>query len=86
MLVAGPLADHVFEPALMSGGVFTNTFGGLVGIGPGAGMGLMFVAAGSLTALIGLSGYTFKAIRDVEDILPDHDIAVASLETKSEVV
>lgn len=73
LLMAGPLADLVFEPALQPDGNLAGTFGWLVGTGPGAGMGLMFVISGLLSALIGLSGYAFRAVRDVENILPDHD-------------
>ena len=36
-------------------------------------MGLVFVFTGVLAALVGLSGYFFPAIRNAEDILPDHD-------------
>jgi DHA3 family macrolide efflux protein-like MFS transporter len=79
MLMAGPLADRVFEPAMMpETGAWAATFGGLVGAGPGAGMALMFVITGVLGALVGLAGYAFQAVRDAEDILPDHEaVAVA---------
>lgn len=73
MLLAGPLADYVFEPALAEGGALAPIFGGLVGTGPGAGMGLMFVISGVLGVIVGLGGYIFPLIRNVEDILPDHD-------------
>lgn len=83
--VAGPLADHLFEPALREGGVWVGAFGWLVGTGPGAGMGLMFVMTGLVGAVVGLSGYLFPAIRDVEALLPDHvaaeDRAAADEET-----
>jgi hypothetical protein len=77
-LAAGPLADFVFEPAMMPSGGLAAVFGGLVGTGPGAGMGLMFVFVGLLGALVGLGGYAFRVVRDAEDILPDHDIASAT--------
>ena len=77
-LAAGPLADFVFEPAMMPSGGLADTFGWLVGTGPGAGMGLMFVLMGVLGALSGLGGYAFRVIRDAEDILPDHEVAAAS--------
>lgn len=73
MLSAGPLADYIFEPAMADGGAWTGLFGWLVGTGPGAGMGLMFVLTGIFGALIGLGGYAFPKIRNVEDIMPDHD-------------
>jgi len=73
----GPLADRVFEPAMMPGGSLAVTFGGLIGTGSGAGMSLMFVIAGALGVLIGLGGYAFRVARNVEDILPDHKAEVA---------
>jgi len=77
-LAAGPLADFVFEPAMMPSGGLADLFGWLVGTGPGAGMGLMFVLMGVLGALSGLGGYAFRVIRDAEDILPDHEVAAAA--------
>ncbi|MBE0690861.1 MAG: MFS transporter [Anaerolineae bacterium] len=71
-LAAGPLADQILEPAMMPGGALADAFGGLVGVGPGAGMGLMFVIMGVLGALVGLGGYLFPAVRDAEKLLPDH--------------
>jgi MFS family permease len=72
-LMAGPLADTVFEPAMAAGGPLTNTFGWLVGIGPGAGVGLMFACTAVLGTAVSLSGYLFSAVRCVEVELPDHD-------------
>ncbi len=74
MLLAGPLADDVFEPAMQAGQPLADVFGGLVGVGPGAGMGLMFVLAGSLGVVGSLLGYLIPAIRNAEDILPDHNV------------
>lgn len=72
--IAGPLADQVLEPAMQPGGSLAGVFGWLVGSGPGAGMSLTFVFTGLLAVLVGASGYLFRAIRDAEDILPDHDL------------
>ena len=77
MLLAGPLADHVFEPSMAPGGSLASIFGGLVGTGPGAGMSLMFVITGVLGAIVGLGGYAVRVVRDAEDILPDHDAKIA---------
>jgi MFS transporter, DHA3 family, macrolide efflux protein len=73
MLMVGPLADGLFEPAMMEGGALVGIFGAWVGVGAGAGMGLMFVLTGILSALGGLCGYLFPFIRNIEDILPDYD-------------
>lgn len=74
MLAAGPLADRVFEPAMQSGGWLADTFGGIVGVGPGSGMGLMFVLAGAVGTIGALAGYLVPVIRNAEDILPDHNV------------
>jgi DHA3 family macrolide efflux protein-like MFS transporter len=76
-LLAGPLVDQVLEPAMAEGGRLTPVFGGLVGSGTGAGMALLFVVTGLLASLAGLGGYLFPAVRNAEDILPDHDAAIA---------
>jgi DHA3 family macrolide efflux protein-like MFS transporter len=73
MLLAGPLADRFFEPAMMPGGKLAGTFGWLVGIGPGAGMALLIASAGILGMVIPLMGYAIRVVRDVESTLPDYD-------------
>jgi MFS family permease len=72
-LIAGPIADRLLEPAMQPAGALAPVFGWLVGTGPGAGIGLMFAATAILGALMSFSGYLFRAIRCVEDDLPDHD-------------
>lgn len=73
MLLAGPLADRVLEPAMLSGGSLTHTFGSLVGAGPGAGMALLFIFCGFAAAGVGLAGYAYPNVRLAEDRMPDHD-------------
>lgn len=73
MLAAGPLADRLFEPAMQAGGTLAPVFGGIVGTGPGAGMGLMFVFAGILHSTMTLFFYAIPAVRGAQHILPDHD-------------
>lgn len=77
ILVAGPLADGVFEPAMAAGGALAGLFAGLVGTGPGAGLSLMFVLAGLVGVGVGLAGFGVRAIRCVELLLPDHDTVAA---------
>lgn len=83
MLIAGPLTDKVLEPAMRAETGLSNAAGWLVGIGPGAGMGLMFVGGGLLAACVGLGGYLVRVIRDAESILPDHE-QLASAEAQPE--
>jgi DHA3 family macrolide efflux protein-like MFS transporter len=75
MILGGRLADVVFEPAMAPGGALAPVFGPLVGTGPGAGMGLLFVFAGILTAMIAVVGYLVPVVRQVESRLPDFEVA-----------
>jgi MFS family permease len=69
-LIAGPLADRVFEPARRHPA--WQAIGWLVGAGPGAGMGLMFVVSGVLVLALSLAVYAVPAIRRLEADLPDY--------------
>ena len=74
MLIAGPLSDKLLEPAMRDPSSFlATTFGSVIGTGPGRGMALLFVIGGAIAALIGITGYVFRALRDVDTLLPDHD-------------
>jgi MFS family permease len=72
-IIAGTLADFVLEPQMRAASNLSETFGWLVGTGPGAGMGLIIFFCGLFSALIGLAGYFIPAIHNAETLLPDHD-------------
>jgi hypothetical protein len=72
ILLAGPLADNVFEPLLASGGGLAGSVGSIIGTGPGRGIGFMFVLAGLLTVALGIIGYALPRVRNLEDELPDY--------------
>lgn len=72
-LLAGLLADNLMEPAMRTTNTFSQQFSGLVGIGPGAGMGLLTVLCCLACALIGVAGLFVPVIHNVENDLPDHD-------------
>ncbi|HEY1749832.1 MAG TPA: MFS transporter [Caulobacteraceae bacterium] len=72
-LVTGPLADRVFEPARRT--PLWRHVAWLVGAGQGAGIGLMFVMAGTLALCLSLAFYAVPAIRRMETTLPDHGAA-----------
>lgn len=67
-LIAGTLADKVFEPAMMPGGSLASTFGSIFGIGRGAGMALLYVIASFCLVVVGVTGCTSKAVREVENM------------------
>jgi len=70
-LLAGYFGDRVFEPAMRAGGALVNTFGWLVGTGPGSGFGLLILLCGIGGTFVGLTGYLIPSIRNVDQLLPD---------------
>ena len=73
-IIAGTLADYVLEPAMRTENALSMMFSGLVGTGPGAGMSLLMVFSGVIITLIGLTAYFIPAIRNADNLLPDHDM------------
>jgi MFS family permease len=70
-ILAGPLADRVFNPLLMEGGALTNSVGLVLGVGPGRGTGLLFMVSGLLSVVVAAAGYLYPRVRQVEVELPD---------------
>ena len=69
--IAGPLADQVFEPLVRKNTVLSTGLPAWLGRGPGTGMGLQIGLVGICTLIVGLSGYLFPGIREVETLMPD---------------
>ena len=75
-LLAGPLADLVFEPAMSEPSFLSANFSWLVGVGAGAGMALIIVFCGIAMTGVGIGSYGVRVVRDVESILPDHEVVL----------
>jgi predicted MFS family arabinose efflux permease len=73
-LLAGPLADRVFEPLLATAGLLTENVGQIIGCGAGRGIGLLFIVMGMLKMAVTVAGYAQPRIRFVEDELPDASV------------
>jgi len=71
-LLAGPLADRALEPAV--GGAGWQLVAPLVGSDPGAGMGLLFVINGLISAVAGAAFYAWPRMRRLESELPDYAV------------
>lgn len=70
-LAAGPLADRVFNPLLVEGGALAGSAGAVLGVGPGRGIGLLFVVAGLSFLVIIAAGLLYPRLRRVDLELPD---------------
>ncbi len=70
-LTAGWLSDGLFEPLMREGGRLAPWLGPWIGAGPGRGIGLLFIVAGSAGCLLAAVGYLHPRIRHLEAELPD---------------
>lgn len=70
-LVAGPLADGFANPLLAPGGALASSVGRIVGVGPGRGIGFLFILAGVGTIVAGLAARLHRGIRQLDE--PDHE-------------
>ncbi|MEM7129529.1 MAG: MFS transporter [Chloroflexota bacterium] len=78
LLLGGIIADQLFEPLLVEGGLLANSVGLLIGTGPGRGVGLMCILIGLVSILFTLFFARSPRLLNVETELPD---AVADGET-----
>jgi MFS family permease len=70
-LLAGPLADNVFEPLLAEGGGLAGSVGRLIGIGPGRGVAFMFILVGLGGIVATFAAWSYRPLRNLEDDIPD---------------
>jgi DHA3 family macrolide efflux protein-like MFS transporter len=71
-LLAGPLADRVFEPLLSETGVLSGTVvGELIGVGTGRGIALIFIFSAFFLWLTSLYAFANPRIRNLEQEIPD---------------
>lgn len=70
-IVAGPLAEKIFEPWMALGGALSYGLSPYLGSGAGRGIGLMFVLMGLVKIMVSVLGYLNPRVRRIEDELPD---------------
>ncbi|MEG5173065.1 MFS transporter [Microcoleus sp. B3-D7] len=69
--MAGPLAERIFEPLMAADGLLAGSIGQIIGVGPGRGIGLLFITMEILAILVTVAIYRYPRLRFVEDELPD---------------
>jgi hypothetical protein len=79
-VLAGPLADRIFEPLMAADGPLAGSVGQVIGTGPGRGIALLYIIMGVITLLATLRTYLYPRVRNIEnempDALPDEEPAV----------
>ena len=71
LLLLGPLADRVFEPAMAADGVLANSVGAIIGIGPGRGIALLTILLGIFVMGVTVACFLYPRLRLLEEELPD---------------
>ncbi|MEG3925660.1 MULTISPECIES: MFS transporter [unclassified Microcoleus] len=69
--MAAPLAERIFEPLMAADGLLAGSIGQIIGVGPGRGIGLLFITMEILAILVTVAVYRYPRLRFVEDELPD---------------
>ncbi len=71
-LLAGPMADKIFDPLMSTSGPLSDTFlGSTLGIGPGRGIGLLMIFSCLFMWGTSLLAYANPRIRNLEIEIPD---------------
>ena len=70
-LLAGPLADGIFEPLLVEGGALADSVGQIVGVGVGRGSALLIILAGAGVTITAAVAWLVPAVRNIEVDIPD---------------
>jgi len=64
--IAGFMADHLFNPLLLKQGALSHSVGALIGVGPGRGIGLIFILSGLLNAVIAMVIARLKSLKTLD--------------------
>jgi MFS transporter, DHA3 family, macrolide efflux protein len=77
-ILAGPLADRVFEPWMMPGGALAGSLGVWIGSGAGRGIGLIFILMGLVAILAAVTGSLYPPLTNIESELPETSFSKAA--------
>jgi MFS family permease len=72
-LLAAPLADYIFKPAMTPGGALAPILGPVIGTGTSRGIGVLISLVGLLIVIATLAALSNSRLKRVELDLPDHD-------------
>lgn len=72
VLIAGPLAEGIFEPLLVDDGALVRSVGQVIGVGAGRGMAFVFMLIGGALIMLAILSALSPSIRLLEDRIPDY--------------
>ena len=72
-LLAAPLADYLFKPAMAPGGLLAPVLGPLIGVGASRGVGVLISLIGLIIVVTTVIALGFPQLMRVELDLPDYD-------------
>jgi MFS transporter, DHA3 family, macrolide efflux protein len=72
-LIAGPLADRVFEPAIQASSYFADLFRPITGTESGAGIALLYLLTSIGLVLVGFGGYVSPHLQTVEQTSAENE-------------
>ncbi|WMT39333.1 MFS transporter [Paenibacillus sp. D2_2] len=64
--LAGLIADYLFTPLLVEGGVLAGSVGRIIGTGSGRGTGFLIIVSGIVLSLLSIVLYNLKSVRKLE--------------------
>lgn len=70
-IMAGPLAERIFEPLMATNGLLAGSVGKIIGVGSGRGIGLLFITMEIPVLLITIVAYRHPRLWFLEYELPD---------------
>jgi hypothetical protein len=86
--VLAPLATSAFQPLLAPHGALAGTVGRVIGVGPGRGIGLVYLVVALAVATLALVGLHRTVLsrfdRDVPDAIPDDLVGVQALRDRAD--
>ena len=65
-MICGILADYVFEPMFLDGGLLADSLGRLIGTGKGRGIGFLLILSGLGMIMVALTIGRNKAVREIQ--------------------
>jgi MFS family permease len=81
VLLAGPLVDGVFQPAMNAGGALAIRLGPWIGVGPGRGVAALFLVLGVLQILVAVLALANPRLRRVDLEIPNVEVKARAEET-----